>query len=381
MSQSLESMQAVYRDRGAAARAWKARGGKVVGYVCDNVPAEMIAAAGFFPLRLSGDPDGGKEGLEKYVYPFPERRRFQKPGFAGAILNKVLTGGYDFVDYLVIPHNRKSIQVFYKDMVLAQRSFPELKLPELYYLDRAYTPFYQSSIFNRSALLDFAATLERWSGKPLAKAALSEAITEYNAGRRLIGELSSMRRSGAIPGSEALAAIGSSMVMEKHRHNELLRSYLDECGQRTAREGVRVFLGGSPQDHAELYELIEACGATIVAEDHCWGARAADYPVAETGDPLEALAERYHKKPACSIAFPLQETIEATLRKAKGGAAQAAIFSVMEFDIMQNWETPEELAALRAAGLPSLYLKRQAYRVKDPAALKAEVGEFLKAVH
>jgi len=53
---SFELMQKHYDQRDLAARAWKAKGGKVVGYFCDKVPDEMILAAGFFPLRLSGDP-------------------------------------------------------------------------------------------------------------------------------------------------------------------------------------------------------------------------------------------------------------------------------------------------------------------------------------
>jgi benzoyl-CoA reductase/2-hydroxyglutaryl-CoA dehydratase subunit BcrC/BadD/HgdB len=381
MSRALETMQAAYRDRGHAARDWKQAGGQVVGFVCDNVPAELIAAAGFFPFRLSGDPNGNAEGLEKYVYPFPERRRFQKPAFASSILNMLLTGGYDFLDFLVIPHNRKSIQVFYKDLVMAQRAFPELKVPQLYYLDRAYTPFYQSSVFNRAAVMDFARKLEQWSGRALNRARLANSVTLYNEGRKLLRELAVRRASGSIAGSAALAVFGSSMIMDKRAHNDLLRAFLQQAPGAKSDDAIRLFLGGSPQDHPQFYELIESCGATIVAEDHCWGERAADLPVAETGDPLEALAERYHRKPACSIALPLRQTVDSTLQRAKSANAQAAIFSVMEFDVMQVWETPDELAALRAAGLPSLYLKRQPYRIANAAALKTQIGEFLQGVN
>ena len=58
-------MQEHYRQRDLSAREWKEKGGKVVGYLCDNVPEEIIAAAGFFPFRLSGDPWNGSEEADR----------------------------------------------------------------------------------------------------------------------------------------------------------------------------------------------------------------------------------------------------------------------------------------------------------------------------
>jgi benzoyl-CoA reductase/2-hydroxyglutaryl-CoA dehydratase subunit BcrC/BadD/HgdB len=66
----LELMQKHYQQRDLAAREWKDRGGKVAGYFCDNVPEEMILAAGFFPFRISGDPWGGTELADRYTEPF-----------------------------------------------------------------------------------------------------------------------------------------------------------------------------------------------------------------------------------------------------------------------------------------------------------------------
>jgi len=53
----LDELAGLYADPLRAAQAWKATGGKVVGYLEDNVPDELIAAAGFFPLRIKGSPD------------------------------------------------------------------------------------------------------------------------------------------------------------------------------------------------------------------------------------------------------------------------------------------------------------------------------------
>ena len=118
---ALEELRTQYRDRDAAARAWKAGGGRVVGYLCDNVPEELIVAAGFLPYRLSGDPMEGTEAIERFVKPFagPFSARNRGVGFTDAMLNMLLRGHYAFLDYLIIPHTRKAIQAYYRELTLA----------------------------------------------------------------------------------------------------------------------------------------------------------------------------------------------------------------------------------------------------------------------
>ena len=63
MSSALQALRAHYQQRDQAARAWRSNGGRVVGYLCDNVPEELIMAAGFMPYRLSGDPHTGRSAV------------------------------------------------------------------------------------------------------------------------------------------------------------------------------------------------------------------------------------------------------------------------------------------------------------------------------
>ena len=63
---AFDELQKHYGQRDLAARQWKEKGGKVVGYLCDNVPEEFILAAGLFPFRLSGDPQGKTEKIGNY---------------------------------------------------------------------------------------------------------------------------------------------------------------------------------------------------------------------------------------------------------------------------------------------------------------------------
>jgi benzoyl-CoA reductase/2-hydroxyglutaryl-CoA dehydratase subunit BcrC/BadD/HgdB len=374
-----------YQHRDRAARAWKANGGQVVGYLCDNVPEELIAAAGFLPYRLSGDPHVGREAVEQYVQPFalPFSARSQRPGFVEAMLDMLLAGAFDFVDFLVVPHTRKAIQAMYRELTLAGHAYPELALPVLEFLDRAYTPFFASEVFNRQRLVELKARLEEWSGRTVTTDVLTGAIALTNETRALLQQLTELRHASPprLSGVAALRVIGAAAFMPKDEYNRLLRRALTEVGSAAeARDSVRLFVGGSPHEHTQLYEIVESCGATVVAEDHCWGTRLAEFPLDPSLDPFEALADRYHRKPACSIAFPLATVVDACTRRAVAANVDGAIFFVLRGDAGHVWDTPDEIRSLQANGIPSLYLAYQPYWSARPDELRASVGAFVSSI-
>jgi benzoyl-CoA reductase/2-hydroxyglutaryl-CoA dehydratase subunit BcrC/BadD/HgdB len=378
---ALDTCREHYHHRDRAARDWKRAGGRVVGYLCDNVPEELIMAAGFLPYRLSGDPRTSTDALETYVEPFaaPFSARNRDVGFVDAMLAKLLNGDFDFLDYLIVPHTRKTIQAFYRELTLAGSVFSDLSLPELYYLDRAYTPFYTSEVFNRQSLLQFKTQLEAWCGHSIPDDALAEAIEVTNLNRQLLQRLAATRAAqpARLAGVDALQVIGTSFFIPKRDHNELLRSIIESTADIEQPGKSRLFVGGSPLDNLELYALIEQCGAVIVAEDHCWGNRCAERVVDPELPPFEALADRYHRKPACSIEFPSSRVTERCLGRARGASVDAAVFCVMEGDGVHVWDTPDEVAALERNGIPSLVLNRQPYRIDDPEPLRNQIAEFL----
>jgi benzoyl-CoA reductase/2-hydroxyglutaryl-CoA dehydratase subunit BcrC/BadD/HgdB len=383
---ALETLREHYRDRDRAARAWKADGGRVVGYLCDNVPEELILAAGLFPYRLSGDPRSGTDAIQRYVQPFaaPFSARNRGIGFSDAMLNMLLEGRFDFLDFLIVPHTRKTIQAYYRELTLVAQANPELRLPQMHYLDRAYTPFYTSEVFNRAAVLELKAKLEEWSEQKISDATLAQAIETTNTNRRLLQQVMQLRfeQPPRLSGCDALQIIGASAFMLKSEHNALLEQLLSETevAEPPSLNGPRLFVGGSPIDHLQLYELAEQCGAVIVAEDHCWGMRCAEFPLdAEAeANPLEALADRYHRKPACSIDFPMARVVERCAARAAAGRVDGAVFFVYDGDGVHIWDTPEEIAALEERlGIRCLYLKQQPYAMTSTDELAEILSEFV----
>jgi benzoyl-CoA reductase/2-hydroxyglutaryl-CoA dehydratase subunit BcrC/BadD/HgdB len=375
---AFDVLQRHYQQRDIAAREWKKAGGKVVGYFCDNVPDELIVAAGFFPLRISGDPEGGTEIARKH---FLARSR-KREDFVHSMLNRLLTGEYDFLDYLVVPHARDTIRRLYVLLLNLKESNPDLKLPELYFLDVLHTPFFSSSVYNRVRMIEFKETLEKWSGKQITEESLSQAIAISNENKMLLKNVAVLRAAepSRISGVEALQVIGPSMFMLKQEHNRILREYLIEVSGRSGREGIRIFVEGSPLDNLQLYKVLESSGITVVAEDNCWGNRYSDVPIDTTADPLEAIIDRYHHKSPCSRMYPMSRRIDYCVEKALESRAQGVIFYVYALDGAESLETPDKICALEAKGIPTLYLKKQSYLMSDSEKLKGDVDNFIGAI-
>jgi benzoyl-CoA reductase/2-hydroxyglutaryl-CoA dehydratase subunit BcrC/BadD/HgdB len=371
-----EEFQKHYHHQDLAAREWKEKGGRVVGYFCDSVPEELILAAGFFPLRISGDPMNGMELARQQDFP----NDMEIEGFVLSMLNRILTGQYDFVDYLVIPHTRDTISKLYQVLASVKESNSTLKLPELYFFDVLRTTFYTSQLYNRDSVIEFKEKLEEWSGKEISTEQLAQAIAITNENRMLLKKVAELR-AGTPPrlsGVEALQIIGSSMFMLKNEHNTLLRKYLNDVEKLPFRDGVRLFFGGSPQDNLQLYQILESFNATVVGEDNCWGNRYSDVPVETTiKNPLDAIVDRYNRKSPCPLTFPLRRRVEYCVNSAQDVNAQGAIFYSQEYD-PQAWDIPDEIKALKAKGIPALYLKKQPYVISDIEQLKARIEEFLR---
>jgi benzoyl-CoA reductase/2-hydroxyglutaryl-CoA dehydratase subunit BcrC/BadD/HgdB len=73
----------------------------------------------------------------------------------------------------------------------------------------------------------------------------------------------------------------------------------------TPAERPLVLLTGVPAPHGaeKVLDIIEAAGATVVVQETCTGLKPLLEDVAETGDPLEAIARKYYHLP-CSCMTP-----------------------------------------------------------------------------
>ena len=372
----LETMKLHYQRRDLAAREWKQKGRKVIGYLGDEVPEEMILAAGFFPLRISGDPHSGTEDADRYTEPFydPSVR---------SILNMLLTGRYDFLDFIIVPHSSDAILRLYYHLRDIRQMDSSVKLPDLHLFDILHTRFWTTGLYIRDRVRELKKKLEEWSGKELSNEALSRAIAVANENKNLLKKVSGLREAepSLLSGVEALQLIGSSRVMLKEEHNTLLRQFLSE-EKRPARDKPRLFLEGSSIDNLQFYELVESCGATIVAESHDWGNRSFDDPVDPTLDPLEAISERYHLKSPSPRMHSIERRTTYCTERALRAKSQGAVFFFLEWDSAPAWDYPDQKKALEEKGIPTLCFETQKYLLSDAdkTQMKTKIEQWLDSI-
>jgi len=372
-----EEIKKLYGQRDSAAREWKAKGGKVVGYISDDLPDEMVLAAGFFPFRMSGDPESGTGEADKYT------EYFLDPSVR-SILNMLLTGKYDFLDFIIIPHHSDGLLKLYHQLWCIHRVNPAITFPPVYLFDVLHTPFLTSALYVRDRLFDLKKQLETWSGKEITHEALSRAIKTGNDNRALLNKVAALRIADKprISGVEALQIVSTSTFTLKEEHSKLLAQFLDKAESLPERKGVRLFIEGSDLDNLQFYELAESCNAVIVAENSNWGNRYFDDPVDESSDPMEALADRYHGRPSRLRTQTSVQRVGYCVQKAVEAKAQGTIFYLLEWDPALAWDQPDQKKALDEKEIPSICFSNQKYSLSDAdrETLKINVEQFITAM-
>ncbi len=372
---AIDELKASYISREQQARARHARGEKVIGYFSWNVPEELILAAGMFPVQLSGSPDETTELGDQYMEDFFD-------GYIRSIFNRMLTGHFNFVDLIVIPRTTESYLQLYYFLQEIERLKPEHEFPELYLFDLLQTNNWLTGRYVRGRMDDFKQKLEQVSGKLIEQAAVTNAIKTVNRNRALLSQVNAFRREipPKLSGSDLMRVTGASTFIEKSTHSQRLENLLDHADQLKPLSGPRLMVKGSPLDNTALYELIEACGAVIVADDHAWSERVFEHQVREDFDAMEALTEHYHLHSPSPRQFPQARQDEIFMNIVEQAKVEGVIFYIEEYDDTLGWDYPGQKKMLDAKGIPSLYLKKQSYRQPDEVTQKVAVTAFISSL-
>jgi benzoyl-CoA reductase/2-hydroxyglutaryl-CoA dehydratase subunit BcrC/BadD/HgdB len=372
---ALATLHHHYRDREREARRRHEAGQKVVGYFSNNVPEELILAAGMFPVQLTGDPRDTTEIADIYLDEVFD-------GNIRSIFNRLFTGRFDFVDLVVIPRTSEAFLQLYYFVEEARRWEPNRRIPQLYLFDFLQTPFHLTNRWDRSRLNLLQARLEHLSGAPIAEGALRQAIATVNGDRRMLQQTASLWRGPAprLSGVDALAIIGSGWFMDRSEHAALLGSIAERGLPLPPRSGLRLLIKGSPHDNPDFYHVVEETGAVVVASDHVFGDLTFAASIDEDGDPMDALTGYYQLQSPSIRSYPQSRQDERFIALVETAAVEGVVFYHEEHDDTLGWDYPDQKRLLDARGIPSLFMKRQSYRRPDRGAQRRAIREFLDAI-
>lgn len=354
-------------------KQFKDGGGRVIGYFCAAMPAEMVTAAGMLPFRLRATGSQGTELSDAFFSSL-------NCSFPRHAFNMALRGDYDFADGLVMFNSCDHIRRIYDHWTR------QLKTPFVRILSLPKKTEQLQIDFFRGELNDLRTDMQAHFGVELTDDRLREAIKVHNETRRLLRQIYELRKADNPPitGSEMLAVSVATTAMEPRHCNEVLRALLDDLRRVPGHSGyrARLLVLGGELDDPEYLKVIEDQGALVVADALCFGSRIFWREVAEdSADPLGALARYYvADRPSCARVFTSYDARIAYLREMmREFKADGAIFERLMFCDTWGFEQFSLDNDFKEWGVPLLCMDRE-YVMSGAGQLRTRVQAFLETM-
>ena len=296
--------------------AWREDGGTVAGVYCIYAPTEVIRAANVAPISLCG----------KKQDPIKEAERELPPS-----LCPLIKSSYGYAINGTCPFFSASDVLIAETTCDGKKKMYELmgRLKPLHLMQLPHTQTGEAALqYWLHGLHELAAFLTSYSGTEVTDEALAREIAEQNAIRSELARVAQLAADDRSPLTAGdLLAIQESKSFSVYPHKylaaltELRRDLEAHLAQPNlpAKSNPRILLTGCPSGKGsdKLINIIDELGGRVVCMENCTGLKGMTLPVDETGDPWEALAQRYLSIP-CSCMSPnanrltsLQEMAEA----------------------------------------------------------------------
>ena len=256
---------------------------KMIGYFFPVFPEELIHAAGLHPVQIY-------PLLQEMITDADAHLQSFLCSYIRATWDQVIKGKASYLDGIIIPRSCEAVTFLYQTF---KRNNP---LPFTEYINVPWKKSENTILFFTKELERVKDHLETFTGKRISDESLEEAIVLYNRHRSLMRKAYDLQKieSPPLSGLETLHMAMSSFLLDKEEHLRLMERVFTEIDERPApsESGIRILLSGGCVIDARLWEMIESCGGSIVANDVANGARAFAHTVEEGRHPLSALARR-----------------------------------------------------------------------------------------
>ncbi len=352
----------------AAARTAHQAGVPVVGITAPTVPAEIVIAAGAFPVVLRRPPG-----------PTPHADRDLEDGIFAprlrGIYEGLLSGEWSFLSAVIVPRtSEQEYKLFLYLHEMARGGSTALPPAHLYDLLHARSTAAPEYVRGRTRAL--VETLERLAGRGVSNDDLASAITERNGARRAAARLWALRADRPrLGGREALALLAASVSLAPGEYARLAGAAAAALDDQPPIDGPRIVIAGTPDASAALTETVESLGAVVVWEETYAARIDCERPIDDTPEPVSAIAAHYYGHVASPRVFP-PELADAPFAAA-ARAADAVIFYYPPEDYVAGWDYPRRRALAESVGLPHLRIRRD---VATGATPDDEVAAWLAVV-
>jgi len=355
------------------AEAWKSEGKRVIGWMCNYLPEEIIYAAGMLPIRVTGCDEEGLQLGDAQAYMSNATCSFVQTCFQLALQKR-----FAYLD----------------GCVSAMPCHSMIRMTELW---RLYlpTPFVHTlaipraiskeslELFTRD-VEEFRQSLGRHFDTEITDESLRNAIAVYNETRSLLKQLYEFRKQEVPPvlGSEIQEVLNACQRMPRDRFNELLFAFLKEVRAMGPDAGPadrkpRLMLSGSIHNNSKFIKLIEDAGAVVVADELCSGTRYWWRDVNTDEPPVNALARRYLNIAPCGRMYPVSNRVNHVTSFIREYRVDGVVSEILQYCTSYQSDQPLLRAELEKQGIPMLDLQVE-YGSHGSGQVKTRVEAFIE---
>ena len=282
-------------------------GKKALGYTCNFMPEVLLDIPGCFSVRLRAPRSGSPEMATYYM----SNRTCH---YGRSLMERALEGGFIFLD---APAATETCTVTCRFQEHLER-MNIIQNPD-FFCEFSDVPFKKNdnSIehYRKQLQAHVLDKLNEKYGIDTSDDALRAAIEEHNEVCRLITEIGNYRKldNPPITGYEFHVIQLVSLTCPKYLILPYLRETAEELKTREPEPKfpfrVRVALSGAENDDPNFTQLIESCGAMVVADRYCYGSLPGreEIVIREGETPLGAIARHYLQHSVCPRFMPQED--------------------------------------------------------------------------
>ena len=348
---------------------WKKQGGKVMGVLSQEVPEEIIFAAGMLPFRITGTWKADISHARVY-------RSEGSCGYCNHVLESFLNGDLDFLDGIIIADIDQDLVRLW-DVLTAIEVKPFCHIMHLPFVDSGLNQRFLTEEIRR-----LIAVLENFGKSEITDESLRKSIDTHNRMRELLSRMYELRKKDVPPlsGAEALGITTAAAVMPKDLFNselEALLPYLEE--RKTALDNLqpRLLVTSEMLDDPAYMDLIEE-NCIVAMDDMDTGSRYFDMQVdTSLDDPAHALARRYLGRAGAPRMAHWDRQVEQIFKWVNEYNIDGVLGLPLTWCHPQSYRSTFLNDRFKEAGIPNININRE-YHLANTGQIRTRIGAFVE---
>jgi len=342
-----------------------------MGWFCGYTPLEVLYAAGFLPVRITGHTDS--------VTKADSCLHANMCQYVRSALDAALYGKYDEFKGAVFVNSCDAMRRLYD--VWSKH----VKMDFTFLLDlprgrsAADVAYYRNEINKLTKALAVHFKVNPADGK------IKAAVELYSNARDTYKALNDLRRGipAELSGRKAadLAEMFCRTSPEQWVDNARMLIKSERGKAVPSGERLRIVLDGSPVHSPEIISFIEDCGFDVVADNFCSNSRLFDLTVDSNSneDILHNLAEAYLARRPCSRMMRLDDRAAGIIGLVREYSAHGVIHISLKFCDTYLYDVPGLRNQLNETGIRSLFLETDG-TLGSMGQLKTRIEAFAEMI-